>query len=147
MPAGVEYKTEEQADEVDILYEYPWEFGEMKAGDDLYLKLMDYKATGRPIYCSFDSLACSGGYYVAMASDEICANRNCMCVNIGVYISTYNMTGLFEKLGVEQVTFKSSLTSIGNYAFRNCSSLVDIDQVTPISRLVIFQVSEVAATE
>ena len=82
--------------------------GEMKAGDDLYLKLMDYKATGRPIYCYFDSLACSGGYYVAMASDEICANRNCMCVNIGVYISTYNMTGLFEKLGGEQVNFKSS---------------------------------------
>ena len=83
--------------------------GEMKASDDLYLKLMDYKAaTGRPIYCYFDGTACSGGYYVAMASDEICANRNCICVNIGVYISTYNMTGLFEKLGVEQIAFKSS---------------------------------------
>ena len=83
--------------------------GEMKASDDLYLKLLDYKAlTGRPIYCYFDGTACSGGYYVAMASDRICANRNCICVNIGVYISTYNMTGLFEKLGVEQIAFKSS---------------------------------------
>ena len=83
--------------------------GEIKAGDELYLKLMDYKeATGRPIWCYFDGTACSGGYYVAMASDEICADRNCICVNIGVYISTYNMTGLFEKLGVEQVNFKSS---------------------------------------
>ena len=83
--------------------------GEIKTGDELYLKLMDYKkATGRPIYCYFDGTACSGGYYVAMASDEICADRNCICVNIGVYISTYNMTGLFEKLGVEQIAFKSS---------------------------------------
>ena len=82
--------------------------GEMGAGDELYLKLMDYKATGRPIWCYFDQLACSGGYYVAMAADEIWANRNCTCVNIGVYISTYNMTGLFEKLGVEQIAFKSS---------------------------------------
>lgn len=83
--------------------------GEMKASDELYLKLMDYKkATGRPIYCFFDGTACSGGYYVAMASDEICADRNCICVNIGVYISTYNYTGLFEKLGVEQIAFKSS---------------------------------------
>ena len=82
--------------------------GEMGAGDELYLKLMDYKALGRPIYCYFDSTACSGGYYVAMASDEIWANRNCMCVNIGVYISTYNFSGLFEKYGVEQVAFKSS---------------------------------------
>lgn len=82
--------------------------GEMKASDELYLKLMDYKkATGRPIWCFFDGTACSGGYYVAMASDEICADRNCICVNIGVYISTYNMTGLFEKLGVEQIAFKS----------------------------------------
>lgn len=82
--------------------------GEMKASDELYLKLMDYKkATGRPIWCFFDGTACSGGYYVAMASDEICADRNCICVNIGVYISTYNMSGLFEKLGVEQIAFKS----------------------------------------
>ncbi len=82
--------------------------GEMKATDDLYMKLMDYKATGRPIYCYFDGTACSGGYYAAMASDEICANRNCVCVNIGVYIATYNMAGLFDKLGVEQIAFKSS---------------------------------------
>jgi len=83
--------------------------GEMKASDDLYLKLMDYKTlTRRPIYCYFDGTACSGGYYVAMASDRICANRNCVCVNIGVYISTYNLTGLFDKLGVEQIAFKSS---------------------------------------
>ena len=83
--------------------------GAIKTGDELYLKLMDYKkATGRPIYCYFDGTACSGGYYVAMASDEICADRNCICVNIGVYISTYNMSGLFDKLGVEQVVFKST---------------------------------------
>ncbi|MBR3545420.1 MAG: S49 family peptidase, partial [Oscillospiraceae bacterium] len=67
--------------------------GEIKAGDELYLKLMDYKeATGRPIWGYFDGTACSGGYYVAMASDEICADRNCICVNIGVYISTYNLS-------------------------------------------------------
>lgn len=83
--------------------------GEMNASDTLYYKLMDYKhETGRPIYCYFDDYACSGGYYVAMPADEIYANRNSMCVNIGVYISTYNFAGLFEKAGVEEVTFRSS---------------------------------------
>ena len=43
-----------------------------------------------------------------MASDEIVANRNCICVNIGVYISTYNLSKLFDKYGIEQVNFKSS---------------------------------------
>ena len=38
VPAGVEYKTEVEADEVDILYEYPWEYAEMKAGDDYLFK-------------------------------------------------------------------------------------------------------------
>ena len=83
--------------------------GEVKASDEVYLKLMDYKeATGRPIYAYFDSTACSGAYYIAMAADNIWANRNCICVNIGVYVQTYNLSGLFEKYGVEEVMIKSS---------------------------------------
>lgn len=83
--------------------------GEVKASDEVYLKLMDYKnETGRPIYAYFDSVACSGAYYIAMAADSIWANRNCLCVNIGVYTSAYNFSGLFEKYGVEEVMIKSS---------------------------------------
>lgn len=83
--------------------------GEMGASDEVYLKLLDYKAaTGRPVYAYFDQTACSGAYYIAMAADEIWANRNCLCVNIGVYIETYNLSGLFEKYGIEEVMIKSS---------------------------------------
>lgn len=83
--------------------------GEMGASDEVYLKLMDYKeATGRPIYAYFGDYACSGAYYIAMAADEIWANRNSICVNIGVYISAYNLSGLFEKYGIEQVIIRSS---------------------------------------
>lgn len=83
--------------------------GEMAASDEVYLKLLDYKKeTGRPVYAYFDSTACSGAYYIAMAADEIYANRNCICVNIGVYIQTYNLSGLFEKYGIEQVMIRSS---------------------------------------
>lgn len=83
--------------------------GEMGASDNVYLKLMDYKAeTGRPIYAYFDGTACSGAYYIAMAADEIWANRNCICVNIGVYIETYNLSELFEKYGVQEIMIKSS---------------------------------------
>ena len=83
--------------------------GEIKASDEVYLKLMDYKrATGRPVYAYFDGTACSGAYYIAMAADSIWANRNCVCVNIGVYIETYNLSGLFEKYGVEEIMIRSS---------------------------------------
>ena len=83
--------------------------GSVKASDEVYLKLMDYKAaTGRPVYAYFDGVACSGAYYVAMAADEIWANRNCVCVNIGVYISTYNLSELFDNYGIEEILIKSS---------------------------------------
>ena len=83
--------------------------GEVKAADDVYLKLMDYKAaTGRPIYAYFDGIACSGAYYIAMAADNIWANRNTDCVNIGVYMSTYNLKGLFDKYGVKEIMVRST---------------------------------------
>ena len=83
--------------------------GEIRASDNIYLKLMDYKnETGRPIYAFIDGTGCSGAYYIAMAADEIYANRNSVCVNIGVYIETYNLAELFEKYGVKEIMIKSS---------------------------------------
>lgn len=83
--------------------------GTMSASDEIYLKLMEYKAlTGCPVYAYFGDTACSGAYYIAMAADEICANRNSICVNIGVYINTYNLAGLFEKYGIEEIMIRSS---------------------------------------
>lgn len=83
--------------------------GTMGASDEVYLKLMEYKEeTGRPVYAYLGDTACSGAYYIAMAADEIWANRNSICVNIGVYISTYNFSELFENYGVEQVIIRSS---------------------------------------
>lgn len=82
--------------------------GEVTASDDLYLKLMEYKeVTGRKIYCYFGDQACSGGYYIAMAADEIYANRNCWTGSIGVIISLSNMQGLYEKLGIEEINITS----------------------------------------
>ena len=82
--------------------------GEVTASDDLYLKLMQYKEkTQRKIYCYFADQACSGGYYIAMAADEIYANRNCWTGSIGVIISLSNMQGLYEKLGIEEINITS----------------------------------------
>ena len=82
--------------------------GAVTASDDMYLKLMEYKKeTGRKIYCYFADQSCSGGYYISMAADEIYANRNCWTGSIGVIMSTMNMQGLYEKLGVKEVNITS----------------------------------------
>ncbi len=76
--------------------------------DELYLKLMEYKEqTGRPIYAYMHSYAYSGGYYIAMAADKIIANRNATTGSIGVIVSTYDMSGLYEKLGIKPIDITS----------------------------------------
>lgn len=77
-------------------------------GDDLYLELMEYKEeTGRPIYAYFDSVAASAAYYAAMSADEIYANRMTTTGSIGVYMTVYDMTELYDKLGIQEYMIKS----------------------------------------
>ena len=76
--------------------------------DELYLKLKEYKdTTGRPVYAYFGQFACSGGYYAAMAADKIYANRNSVTGSIGVIMSLYDMTELYEKIGIKEIDIVS----------------------------------------
>lgn len=82
--------------------------GTVYESDEMYLRLMEYKEnTGRPIWAYFGSQACSGGYYIAMASDRIYANRNCWTGSIGVIISLTNCKGLYDKLGIKEIDITS----------------------------------------
>ncbi|MBR1443882.1 MAG: signal peptide peptidase SppA [Firmicutes bacterium] len=82
--------------------------GTVYASDELYLKLKEYKdITGRPIWTYMKSYACSGGYYISMASDKIFANRNTWTGSIGVIISTYNLKGLFDEYGIQEINITS----------------------------------------
>lgn len=82
--------------------------GTVYESDELYLKLLEYKeTTKRPVYAYFAAEACSGGYYIAMAADEIYANRNAWTGSIGVIISLLNYKELSEKIGVRSVDITS----------------------------------------
>lgn len=82
--------------------------GTVYESDELYLKLMEYRElTERPIYAYFATEACSGGYYVSMAANEIYANRNAWTGSIGVIMSLLNYEGLAEKIGVTEVNITS----------------------------------------
>lgn len=82
--------------------------GGIYESDDLYLKLKEYKEeTGRPIWTYMESQACSGGYYIAMASDNVVANRNTWTGSIGVIIGLSNYKELAEKIGFETIYFTS----------------------------------------
>lgn len=81
--------------------------GSVYESDEMYLKLMEYKAeTGKTIWAYFKSMAASGGYYIGCAADYIVANRNTLTGSIGViYGPAIDLTKLMEKYGIESSTF------------------------------------------
>lgn len=92
--------------------------GEVYATDELYLKLEEYKeSTGRPIYSYCASMAASGGYYLAAASDKILMNRNCMTGSIGVTAGTYiDISGFLEEQGIKTTSiYVGKNKTMGSY--------------------------------
>lgn len=82
--------------------------GAVYQADEVYLALQDYKTTGRPIYVYQGPMAASGGYYISCAANQIYANRNTLTGCIGVIMgTTYDLTGLFENLGIKSETVHS----------------------------------------
>lgn len=83
--------------------------GTVYHADELYLKLKEYKEkTGRPIWVYMESQCCSGGVYIASVADEQYANRICNTGSIGVIVSVYDMSKLYEKLGIKEVNIVSA---------------------------------------
>ncbi len=82
--------------------------GAVYQADEVYLALQDYKTTKRPIYVYQGPMAASGGYYISCAGNKIYANRNTLTGSIGVIMGdSYDLTGLFEKLGIKSTTIHS----------------------------------------
>ena len=82
--------------------------GTVYESEELYLKLMEYKETvNKPIWVYMAHYAASGGYMVSMAADKIYANPNTTTGSIGVIMSGYDMSGLYEKLGIKYVSITS----------------------------------------
>ena len=61
----------------------------------------------KAVIASLGSVAASGGYYIAAATDRIVANPGTLTGSIGVIMETANVEGLLQKIGVEGVVIKS----------------------------------------
>lgn len=82
--------------------------GAVYESEELYDKLQEYKEkTGRPIWDYMAHYAASGGYMVSMPADKIYANPNTTTGSIGVIMSGFDLTGLYEKLGMRYISITS----------------------------------------
>ncbi|CAM3715587.1 signal peptide peptidase SppA [Polynucleobacter antarcticus] len=54
----------------------------------------------KPFYAVVEDICASGGYYVAVAADQILVDKASLVGSIGVIMEGFGFTGLMEKLGV-----------------------------------------------
>lgn len=80
--------------------------GEVTASDIIYNHVLKVQKE-KPVVVAMSSLAASGAYYIACAADWIVANETTFTGSIGVIIQTLNYEGLFDKVGLDSVVFKS----------------------------------------
>ena len=59
------------------------------------------------VVASMGTVAASGGFYIAVATDRILANPGTLTGSIGVIMELANLEGLLKKIGVESVVVKA----------------------------------------
>jgi len=80
--------------------------GAIAPTQELYSELVKLKEN-KPIVTSMGTIAASGGYYLACASDWIVANPGTITGSIGVIMEFTNMEELFSKIGIKSRVIKS----------------------------------------
>jgi protease-4 len=79
--------------------------GTVTASDILYDEIRRFKKERNiPVVAQLMGIAASGGYYVALAADEIVAHPTTVTGSIGVIWTNVNFAGLMEKVGIEDQT-------------------------------------------
>lgn len=80
--------------------------GEVTASDTIYnaVKLANDR---KPVVVFMDSMAASGGYYIACGAKKVVANPNTWTGSIGVVVQTLGYGGLLDKTGLKLRVFRS----------------------------------------
>jgi len=80
--------------------------GGVGPAQEIHREIVKVKAK-KKVVTSMGSVAASGGYYVACASDLIIANPGTITGSIGVLMEFTNIEELFKKIGIKGVVLKS----------------------------------------
>lgn len=103
--------------------------GTVTASDVIYERLMRFKTERRvPLLVQMMDVAASGGYYAALAGDELIASPTTVTGSIGVIFTNISVAGLMDKLGVrDQTVATGAMKDIGS----------PLRTMTPAERAVI----------
>jgi len=82
--------------------------GGITASDIVHERVKKFQKRGKKVIVLMRDVAASGAYYISASADEIVAHPTTITGSIGVIVSSFNIEGLFGKIGVEAVVFKSA---------------------------------------
>ncbi|MFH1306676.1 MAG: signal peptide peptidase SppA, partial [Candidatus Micrarchaeota archaeon] len=112
--AGLVKEADERDDVKAILVVINSPGGSVVGSKEIYRAL---KESEKPKVAYLREMAASGGYEVAVGTDYIVSEPDALTGSIGARATLSDMTGLFEKIGYNETTFKSGeLKDIGNPA-------------------------------
>jgi protease IV len=83
-----------------ILLEIDSPGGGVTDSDRVHHAVEKAKKAGKKVYVFFGNLCASGGYYIAVAADEIWSRPTSITGSIGVIVPSFSAQGLLEKMGV-----------------------------------------------
>lgn len=94
-------EAEDRSDVKAIVFEVNSPGGSVVASREMYEAI---KKAKKPKVAYMREVAASGGYYVSMGVDYIVANPDVITGSIGVISTNQELSGLFEKLGINQTS-------------------------------------------
>jgi len=80
--------------------------GSAAGSQEIYQEIRRLRDEGKPVFASMGDVAASGGYYVAAAAERIYANPGTITGSIGVIAANLDLSGLFDKIGIEPEVVK-----------------------------------------
>ncbi|MCA0446659.1 MAG: signal peptide peptidase SppA [Bacteroidetes bacterium] len=81
--------------------------GAVAPSQEIYESIRAFRESGKPVVISMNSVAASGGYYLALGGSTLMANPGTITGSIGVIIQYPQVKPLMDKVGIEVITVKS----------------------------------------
>ncbi len=94
-------------------------------GSEILFNDLSLIAKNKPTVVLMDSLAASGGYMAAIASDHIIAHNGTLTGSIGVLMQVAEVTELADKIGVKFNSYKSSPIKGSPSPFEKSSPMIE----------------------
>ena len=82
--------------------------GSSLASDLIWREIRNLQEEKKNVIVSIGDVAASGGYYLAVGSDQIIANETSVTGSIGIFTGKFSLKGLYEWLGVNKYVYKTN---------------------------------------